>query len=80
MRLLNKRCPDYIGAGGLPDVSGQLLKSPKIGGLRGLIETISAISVKAIMFSCVRGEITNLGQGHFMLDPKFFESLAPQCQ
>jgi len=43
LRLLKKRCPDIIGAGGLgwaeasPDISGSpsLKKSPKIGGLGG---------------------------------------------
>jgi len=35
MRPLKKRCPDIIGAGGLPDVSGSFKKSPKIGGLGG---------------------------------------------
>ena len=43
MRLLKKRCPD-IGAGGLPDVSGQLKKVPQDRGVWELIEIISAIS------------------------------------
>jgi hypothetical protein len=43
MRPLKKRCPDYIGAGGL-GVSPSFKKSPKIGGYRGLSETISAVS------------------------------------
>jgi hypothetical protein len=32
--LLKKRCPDYIGAGGL-GVSPSFKESPKIGGLGG---------------------------------------------
>ncbi len=43
MRLLKKRCR-MLPAGGL-GVSPSLKKSPKIGGLRGLILTISAISI-----------------------------------
>jgi hypothetical protein len=41
MRLLKKRCRILL-AGGLA-ASPSFKKSPKIGGLRGLIETISAI-------------------------------------
>jgi hypothetical protein len=33
---MEKRCPDYVGAGGIP----QLKKSPEIGGFRELIEAI----------------------------------------
>jgi len=44
-RPLKKRCPDVIGAGGL-GVSPSFKKSPKIWGIRGLIETISAVSLK----------------------------------
>ena len=45
MRLLKKRCPDIIGAGGL-GASPSLKKSPKIGGFRGLIKTSSAVSLQ----------------------------------
>ena len=46
MRPLKKRCR-ILPAGGL-GVSPNLKKSPKIGGYRGLIETIQAISVNTI--------------------------------
>jgi hypothetical protein len=36
--------PDYIGVGG-PGVSPSFNKSPKTGGIRGLVETISAVSL-----------------------------------
>ena len=36
LRLLKKRCPDKIGAGGLPDVSGQFLKVPQDWGIQGV--------------------------------------------
>jgi hypothetical protein len=57
MRLLKRRCPDSIGDGGLPDVGrnvgrpvglGAALKVPQDWGIRGLIETISAISLYKI--------------------------------
>ena len=43
-RLTKKRCPDYIGVGGL-GVSPSFKKSPKIGGSSGLIKYISAVSL-----------------------------------
>jgi hypothetical protein len=54
---MKKRCPDYIGAGGL-GVSPSFKKSPNLGGLRGLIGTISEISKESNMTkdNCLLGQ------------------------
>ena len=44
METGEKEVPRSIGDRGLPDLSGQIQKSPKIGGFRGLIRTFSSLS------------------------------------